>query len=223
MSDIMNEYADVCKERNALKAENAGWLEKSSYCMSTHMAQIESLKAALEKVTEDRDRWADSACRLEKANDALKAELEEEIKLNENSTPLDALLKVAQDRDALKAKVEKLRNQPIYGPSVLESLMVIEKDRDRWKSKAERYEVLAERAREKFMFIRDYTYTDAEGPELRGQNERVHRMANEFLKSFDDKCHICGDIEDKSICSRCKPVDDKGPKKTNNLTYEDTL
>ena len=49
------------------------------------------------------------------------------------------------------------------------------------------YRALCEKMRAAFVFIRDYTYTDALGPELRAQNERVHRMAKEALALFDAK------------------------------------
>jgi hypothetical protein len=39
------------------------------------VAERDALKLALEKMTEDRDRWADSACRLEKAFEAFKWEI----------------------------------------------------------------------------------------------------------------------------------------------------
>lgn len=54
----------------------------------------------------------------------------------------------------------------------------LEEDRDAWKSKAEK---LAGALR----FLRDYTYTDAEGPELRSQNQRCHTMAKAALAEFE--------------------------------------
>lgn len=38
--------------------------------------EVEKLKAELEKMTEDRERWADSACRLEPSRDAWKSRAE---------------------------------------------------------------------------------------------------------------------------------------------------
>lgn len=39
---------------------------------------------------------------------------------------------------------------------------------------------------EALSFLQEYTYTDAEGPELRAQNARCHRMAKEAMKKIEE-------------------------------------
>ena len=50
-------------------------------------------------------------------------------------------------------------------------------DRDAWQS-------VAEQMAKAWQFIKEQTFVDAEGPELRMQNARVYRMACEQLSAF---------------------------------------
>lgn len=99
------------------------------------------------------------------------------------SKRLDELL---AERDRLKAELAKLKRDQHDCQSCDDRVGILDhenfelkKDRDVWKQKVER---LAEALR----FLRDYTYTDAEGPELRAQNQRCHMLAKAALDEYGE-------------------------------------
>lgn len=161
--------------------------------------------------------------------DDLKVELEKAKQIQSLNNWYERIYDGQKQIDALKAEVERLKEAQRFTYCAYCGWKTSVDDKAEELSRHVEYcqkhpvfiwKSLAERAREALKksiawmepIMDAFSVGDKQKDGTPSARVVVLNTAKEALKSFDDKCHICGDIVDKSICSRCKPVDDKEAK-----------